>query len=389
MDSTRYPEVILELQQQREPISSSTEEQAQSEDDSFAKDVHLANEDKNTQENSTERFVTDILQKSREDDSIAISSSSNPSPRRESEKRSNSELTRIVCAVLLDEEVNFVEDDSIFDTVNSRKESVTKSVLTCGEQTNKSYSGVTKAALARRERERLHLIRTKVNAAIVIQRWLRKWRSIKRERDERNTMLRDVKNEQEEISREVAALTIQLAWRKHVRVEFEKSGTKTQKPKKAAPNSAPCKPKRNGIHIYGRSMQEGARINNVHSRKGNKRRPPHVKCQPTAATMSYNMAMDLYHPMGSRQGNARAAMVTASTRVRPGSMKRTVNGWSHDIGFVSRMNGKINIWTAYSKHGLAHYVNPWSALMQGHIRFARCSERFCFTSNRGDLSHDQ
>ena len=346
MDNTRCPEVILELQQQREAGSSSNEEQTQSEDKSFAEDVHLANEDKNTQRNSTERLVTDLLQKSREEDSITSSSSSKSTPRRESEKRSNSELAKIVCAVLLDEEVHLAEDDSFFDAVNSRKESVTKSELTSGEQTNKSYSGVTKAELARRERERLHLIRTKVNAAVIIQRWFRKWTSIKRERDERNTMLRDVKNEQEEIIKEVAALTIQLAWRKHVRVEFEKNRTKSQKPKKAAPNSAPCKPKRNGIHIYGRTMQEGARINNVNSRRGNKRRPLHVKSQPTAAAMSYNMAMDLYHPMGSRQGNARAAMVTASTRVRPGSMKRTVNGWSHDIGFVTRMNGKINIWTA-------------------------------------------
>ena len=354
MDNTRYPEVILELQQQREPGSLSNKEQTQSEDNSFAEDVHLANEDNATQRNSTERLVTDLLQKSREEDSIASSSSSNPTPRRESERRSNSELAKIVCAVLLDEEVDLAEDESFFDTVNSRKESVTKSELTSGDQTNKSYSSVTKAELARRERERLHLIRTKVNAAVIIQRWFRKWTSIKREHDERNTMLRDVKNEQEELSKEVAALTIQLAWRKHVRVEFEKSEknrTKNQKPKKAAPNSAPCKPKRNGIHIYGRTMQEGARINNVNSRRSNKRRPPHMKSQPTAAAMSYNMAMDLYHPMGSRQGNARAAMVTASTRVRPGSMKRTVNGWSHDIGFVTRMNGKINIWIPCSKRG--------------------------------------
>jgi len=27
--------------------------------------------------------------------------------------------------------------------------------------------------------------------------------------------------------------------------------------------------------------------------------------------------------------------------VRPGSMKRTVSGWSHDVGFLTKMNGKV------------------------------------------------
>ena len=342
MDSTRFHDVILEQEQLRKASSSSAEEQVQSQDDSGpAEDVHLSNG--NVQENATKTLVSELLQESGGENSSC--SLSNLSPKPEAKQRSDADLTKIVSSLLLDEDVDREESGSFLDVVNSRKPSAIKSELTRKESTekkaNKMHSGVSKAELARRERERLHLIRTKVNAAIIIQRWFRKWTSIKLERCERDMMLCDVKNEQVELSKEVAALTIQLAWRKHVRVEFEKSRTKHQNIKKAAPNSASCKPKENGVHIYGRSMQHhGTRINNVNSRKANKQRSPYMKYQPSAAAMSYNMAMDLYHPMGSRQGNTRAAIVTAGTRVRPGSMKRTVNGWSHDVGFLSKMNGE-------------------------------------------------
>lgn len=340
MDSTRLHDAILKQEQPRKASSSSAEEQVQSQDDSLVEDVHLSNE--SVQENATKKLVSELLQESRGENSSC--SSSNPSPKPEAKQKSDVDLTQVVSSLLLDEGVHREESCSFLDAVNSRKPSAIKSELTRKTSTekkaNKMHSGVSKAELARRERERLHLIRTKVNAAIIIQRWFRKWTWIKRERCERDMMLCDVKNEQVELSKEVAALTIQLAWRKHVRVEFEKSGTKNQKIKKAAPNSASCKPKENGVHFYGRSMQHGTRINNVNSRKAKKQRSPYMKYQPSAAAMSYNMAMDLYHPMGSRQGNTRAAMVTAGTRVRPGSMKRTVNGWSHDVGFLSKMNGE-------------------------------------------------
>lgn len=334
----------MEQEQERKSSSSSNEGQRQSQEKSTAKEVHLPNE--TTQENLKERLVSDSLQSLTEEETNPASL--NPSPRRGSQNyfHTSSELMKIVSSVLLDEDVDLEEGESSRYNHNSPKTNSSKRELTkhtCEERTNKLHSGVSKSELARRERERLHLIRTKVNAAILIQRWFRKWSAIKRERDEHNMMLCDVKNEQEELSKEVAALTIQLAWRKHVRVEYERntSSTKNQKSKKAVPNSTPCKPPKNGIHIYGRSIQEGPRINHVNSHKGNKRRTPYMKYQPSAAALSYNMAMDLYHPMGSRQGNSRAAMVTASTRVRPGSMKRTVNGWSHDAGFVTKMNGEL------------------------------------------------
>jgi len=183
-----------------------------------------------------------------------------------------------------------------------------------------------------------------VNAAVLIQRWYRKWTSIKREHIERDLMFSEVQNEQEELNREVAALTIQLAWRKHVRLKVEKNSTRSKhtKPKKPLQSTpASCRPKQNGIHIYGRSIEKGPSIGYANSRSASKRRPAYMKYEPSPAAMSYNMAIDLYHPMGSRQGNSRAAMVTGSARVRPGSMKRTVSGWSHDVGFLTKVNGKI------------------------------------------------
>ena len=352
MDSVRNYEVIPELEHQGKSSSLSTEEQRQFQDDSTSKEVHLSSEA--SQESSSERIASDLIRQRLSEEETTCPSS-NISSRRESEDRfrSDSELMTIISSVLLDENVEVEEGLSFAVVGNSRKQSAVKTDGTCKEtweeKADKLHRGISKSELARRERERLHLIRTKVNAAVVIQRWFRKWIAIKREHKERDMMLSDVKNEQEELSKEVAALTIQLAWRKHVRVEHEKnnSRTKHQKSKKAVPNSASCKPKQNGIHIYGRSIQQSPRINTVNSPNGNKRRPPYMKYQPSPAAMSYNMAMDLYHPMGSRQGNTRAAMVTASTRVRPGSMKRTVNGWSHDAGFVKKMNGKMNNCTSY------------------------------------------
>ena len=252
---------------------------------------------------------------------------------------------KVISSLLLEENVEFEEGLFFLDDKNHRRQSDLKRDLPEKVPANKLHSVTSKSELARRERERLHLIRTKVNAAILIQRWYRKWTSIRREHVERDLMLSEVKNEQEELSREVAALTIQLAWRKHVRLKIEKNSTRTKhvRPKKLPPQSTPasCRPKQNGIHIYGRSIEKGPPIAHANSRSASKRRPAYMKYEPSPAAMSYNMAIDLYHPMGSRQGNSRAAMVTGSARVRPGSMKRTVSGWSHDVGFLTKINGKI------------------------------------------------
>lgn len=296
------------------------------------------------QGNSTERLVTDLLHKSMEERRCSTSANSSPRQGSENNFQNNVDLMRIISSVLLEENVELEEGLLFHDNKNSRRHSGEQRELPDEVPANKLHSVTSKSELARRERERLHLIRTKVNAAVLIQRWFRKWTSIRREHVERDLMLSEVKNEQEELSKEVAALTIQLAWRKHVRLKVEKKSarTKLQKPKKP-PKSIPasCKPKQNGIHIYGRSIQKGPPINYANSRSANKRRPAYMKYEPSPAAMSYNMAMDLYHPMGSRQGNSRAAMVTGSARVRPGSMKRTVSGWSHDVGLMTKINGKI------------------------------------------------
>jgi len=295
------------------------------------------------QENATERLVANLLHSSSEEQR---SSSVNSSPRQGSENnfQNNSDLMRIISSVLLEENVELEEGLLFHDDKNFRRYSDPKRDLPEKVPANKLHSVTSKSEVARRERERLHLIRTKVNAAVLIQRWYRKWTSIRREHIERDLMFSEVKNEQEELNREVAALTIQLAWRKHVRLKIEKNSTRTKHPKpKKPPQSTPasCRPKQNGIHIYGLSIEKGLPIGYANSRSASKRRPGYMTYEPSPAAMSYNMAIDLYHPMGSRQGNSRAAMVTGSARVRPGSMKRTVSGWSHDVGFLTKMNGKV------------------------------------------------
>lgn len=309
--------------------------------DSTADEMFLSGD--TAQENATERLVANLLHSSSEEQR---SSSVNSSPRQGSENnfQNNSDLMRIISSVLLEENVELEEGLLFHDDKNFRRYSDPKRDLPEKVPANKLHSVTSKSEVARRERERLHLIRTKVNAAVLIQRWYRKWTSIRREHIERDLMFSEVKNEHEELNREVAALTIQLAWRKHVRLKIEKNSTSTKHPKpKKPPQSTPasCRPKQNGIHIYGRSIEKGPPIGYANSRSASKRRPGYMKYEPSPAAMSYNMAIDLYHPMGSRQGNSRAAMVTGSARVRPGSMKRTVSGWSHDVGFLTKMNGKV------------------------------------------------
>ena len=342
-DSGISLEVSTVQENQEKTSSTSTEEQRHSQNAGTANAMFVS--DESVHENLTETLITDLLCSSNEDEHFRRSADSSPRQERENKFKDNSELMTIISSVLLEENVE-LDEDVLFGFENSQRHSVPKKELPDKVPAKKLHSGASKAELARKERERLHLIRTKVNAAVLIQRWFRRWTSIRRERVERDMMLTDVKNEQEELNQEVAALTIQLAWRKHIRLEQEKNSvrTKRQKVKKPpTPNSASCKPKQNGIHIYGRSIQKGPPINYPNSRTGSKRRLAYMKYESSPATMSYNMAMDLYHPMGSRQGNSRAAMVTAGTRVRPGSMKRTVSGWSHDDSFLTKIYGKISV----------------------------------------------
>ena len=320
---------------------SSSEEQRQSQVDLLVLESRLPRSDV-AQNITTERIVDNLSQGLSEEQTISTSLPLSPREE-ESRKRflANSELVKIVSSVLLDEDVELDEGFSFSSSKSSLKESATESDFIDNEHSEsrvtKMHSGFSKTELARKERERLHLIRTKVNAAVTIQRWFRKWTSIKRERRERDMMMRDVTKEQEQLCEEVAALTIQLAWRKHMRTKFEKK--KTDKRKKAAPTSASGKTEQNDINIYGRPFQEGPQTAVVNSRKVKGRgRSPYMKYQPSPAALSYNMAMDLYHPLGSRQGS-RTAMVTASPRMKSGCMKRTY-GWTHDANFSRKINGK-------------------------------------------------
>ena len=341
MDSSRSHEVILEQEQQGRESLSSSEEQRQSQVDLLVLESQLPRSDV-AQNITTERIVDNLSQGLSEEQTISTSLPLSPREE-ESRKRSlaNSELVKIVSSVLLDEDVELDEGFSFSSGQSSSKESATESDFIDNEHSEsrvtKMHSGLSKSELARKERERLHLIRTKVNAAVAIQRWFRKWTSIKRELRERAMMMRDVTKEQEQLCEEVAALTIQLAWRKHMRTKFEKK--KIDKRKKAAPTSASGKTEQNDINIYGRPFQEGPQTAVVNSRKVKGRgRSPYMKYQPSPAALSYNMAIDLYHPLGSRQGS-RTAMVTASPRMKSGCMKRTY-GWTHDANFSRKINGK-------------------------------------------------
>lgn len=347
-DNERHLQVFTEdfpEENMEEALPPFTEERRHSQNESTSKDKLLP--DNTCPRDYTERHVTNVLQEAKVDESWSCSES--PSSGRKSEDRfhfkNDADMVRVVSSLLLEEDFELDEGFSFANEGENtvRRVNVAKNDPPRLAPAKKLHSGISKAELARRERERLHLIRSKVNAAVLIQRWFRKWISMRRERFERDVVLSEVKNEQEELNKEVAALTIQLAWRKYYRLEFEKisAGTKQQKSKKPPfLSSASCKQKKNGIHIYGRPLRKVPSMNGFNSRNAFKRKPGSTKHDSTSpAAMSYNMAMDLYHPLGSRQGNSRAAIVTSSTRVRPGSMKRTVNGWTHNIGFLSRISG--------------------------------------------------
>ena len=220
---------------------------------------------------------------------------------------------------------------------------VNETLFECSDVPPKERSDnryISKPEIARRERKRLHLIRTKVNAAVTIQRWFRKHKVIKRECLAHDLMMSDVRKEQEELNKEVAALTIQLAWRKHVRIEFEKDTTrKSKKSEKQETSTSPSnKPKQKDSCLYKSRLQNFPNVKSVNPRASRKQRPASTKHVASPAAMSYNMARDLYHPMGSRQGNSRAAMVTGSgTRVRPGSMKRAASGWNYKTQGETKM----------------------------------------------------
>ena len=193
-------------------------------------------------------------------------------------------------------------------------------------------TAVARSIRARKERERLNLFRGKISAAVKIQLWFRRSLRVKRERLERQIAIASVFDESEELTREVAALTIQLAWRKHQRERFEARPKK----KKTNTNEKSLSSRSQSSRIYGRSPE---RIAGVGLQRVRKTASP--KVAPSPAAMSYNLAVDLYHPLVSRKGNKRAALVNSGARVRPNSMKRTSLGWTQ-IAIVET-NGQLII----------------------------------------------
>lgn len=73
--------------------------------------------------------------------------------------------------------------------------------------------------IASKERERRQMIRAKMEAATTIQRWYRRHRRIKQSEGS----LDELRNDQQDLVRQIAALTIQLFWRKYLCRDYQQT----------------------------------------------------------------------------------------------------------------------------------------------------------------------
>ena len=206
--------------------------------------------------------------------------------------------------------------------------------------TNSHESGVEnltvadKSKRARKERERLRYFRVTVGAAVAIQRCFR--RHVKRKREvheparEKREVREPARAESEELTREIAALTIQLAWRRHRRGRVGNSnpGEKTARGKTGRPSvtSLPSSGRRRRASSQG--AQRSPLFGLLRTRK----------VTPSAALVSYHVAVGLYQPGGPRPRDKRAATPHSATRTRPKSVKRSASGWTSDVKLAKATN---------------------------------------------------
>ncbi|XP_032218348.2 inversin [Nematostella vectensis] len=220
------------------------------------------------------------------------------------------------------------------------------------------------AERARRERERLNMIRTKVNAATIIQRWFRRVSPIKHRPntdylDQSRKEIAELILDQEALKHQVAALVIQLAWRRFVRRKAYKaqehgeqsietsettlsspeqppigevqSAVRREQPKseKTPPSTTPSPPpkqpskptesRRAKSGVFGRRSISSARHNStIDSRR-------HRRSAPSPAAISFNNALEMYNPMSTRRMNDRVSTPRRSNKVKPTATRRT--GW--------------------------------------------------------------
>ena len=176
------------------------------------------------------------------------------------------------------------------------------------------------------EKERVNFIRQKVNAAITIQRAFRTYRKRNLELTKHQEIIARFRKENDEIKRQVAALTIQCTWHKHQSQQLKSSSTKRIENINKLSESVSKIDRKHNIrgNTSGTFLHTSPKIQRARKHNG-------ARFRPSSAALSYNLALDLYHPLVSRQGDRRAAKVAIDgSRVRPKSMKRTKEGWVLD-----------------------------------------------------------
>lgn len=193
--------------------------------------------------------------------------------------------------------------------------------------------------IARKQRERRQLIRAKVNAATTIQRWYRRHRRVKQS----EVNFYELQIDQQDLVKNIAALTIQLFWRKYLSRKYQRDSSLssgqpqlTELPKHTAPSTKPAKPKKK--ESSARAMDEtGARLSRNGLRAlsasiGNRRRTA-----PLGSPL--NVRKDTHTSSLTRRGT--------NNKVRPISvprMTKSASGQTYGPGTSSRTRRTKNAW---------------------------------------------
>ncbi|XP_074644688.1 uncharacterized protein LOC141901380 [Tubulanus polymorphus] len=177
------------------------------------------------------------------------------------------------------------------------------------------------------ERSRQDEFRLKQKAASTIQRGFRHYLYIKK--GVLKTAQDAIRNKrleagEEEWIRQIAALTIQLAWRKYCRKRLLKTITPNRKHVVHTwdPESVSLKQKTIVKEIYSEKIKPGGwtPTNNRPTR------PTWSKYVPSPAALSYNFAVDQYHPVVARQGHSKSQIVPSSSDRNSNTSSSSSNG---------------------------------------------------------------
>ncbi|XP_070570393.1 inversin-like [Ptychodera flava] len=199
------------------------------------------------------------------------------------------------------------------------------------EKDQRSDSLRQKKELVDKERHRIAGWRHINESAAKIQRawksYLYRRQGMSKTADEVARNYRRLKGE-EEYRRQVAACVIQLAWRKYYHKKLLKSLGRNKKILHTwSPSVLAAKQRSLVEQIYSEVLIAPEWYPDLPRAI----RPDYMKYIPSPAALSYNFAVDQYHPMIARRGSYRAESVpTWSPRMRPGAMTRDNYGWTPD-----------------------------------------------------------